>query len=431
MLQICACLQIALAQKELQVSAFSAWDILLRNLEDEDVEPMLESTFSTIIQRWSSFDEAAKTRAKDTLQYLVKQRGRLLRNSIVNLPSLSQFSELVDIETQLNKWRTPTDVSNAFQIFSRRISHDNSGVVAQALVELKAYLKTNQSHLQASAVSEQPDTIIGLLVRSILDTCVNFNGSHPEITGFAAECVGLIGCLDSNRVESVREQREMVLVSNFDDSGETTDFVLFLLEHVIIKAFLSATDTVWQGFLSYVMQELLHKCDFKEIVGPVINGHAKHSDSPVYDKWLKLPLSVQDILTPFLSSKYSLMDNKLPKYNYPIFRPENVASDKVYNIWLRAFALDLLQNPFNNNAMLLYPAFCRAIRIKDTSVASFLLPYVILHVIVLGDDQNRQNIGNELLCVLEYQVPANSKVRKEDIKLCVEVSLQNTVLERM
>ncbi|TVY28597.1 Protein kinase [Lachnellula hyalina] len=418
--QICACLQSAVAQKELQASAFSAWDTLLRNLEDEDVEPMLESTFSTVIQRWTSLDETTRTRAKDTLEYLIHQRGRLIRISIFNLPSLSQFPELEQIEAQLNKWRTPTDVSNAFQIFSRRLGHENPGVVIQALIELKAYLKINQSHLQASAVSEQPDTVVGLLVRSILDTCVNFNGSHNEIAGIAAECIGMIGCLDSNRVESVREQREMILVSNFDDSGETTDFVLFMLEEVIVKAFLSATDTVWQGFLSYVMQELLAKCDFKEMVGPIVAGNEKSADNPLYRKWLKLPLSVQDTLTPFLSSKFSLMESKLPEYQYPIFRPENMVSDKVYNIWLRAFVLDLLQKPFNNNSLLLYPALCRAIRIKDISVASFLLPYVVLHVIILGDDQNRQEIGEELLRVLEYQVPVDSKVRKEDVKLCIE-----------
>jgi len=422
MLQICACLQSALAQKELQVSAFSAWDTMLRNLEDEDVEPMLESTFSTVIQRWSSFDEAARTRARDTLEYLIKHRGRLIRNSIFNLPSLSQFPDLVDIESQLNKWRTPTDVSNAFQIFSRRLGHENPGVVTQALVELKAYLRTNQAHLQSSAVSEQPDTVIGLLVRSILDTCVNFNSSHHDIASLAAECIGLVGCLDSNRVESIREQREMVLVSNFDDSGETTDFVLFILEEVIVKAFLSATDTVWQGFLSYVMQELLAKCDFKDVVGPIVAGSDRSTDTVLYQKWLKLPLSVQDTLTPFLSSKFSLMESKLPEYQYPIFCPENMVSDKVYNIWLRAFVLDLLQKPFNNNSMLLYPALCRAIRIKDISVASFLLPYVVLHVIILGEDQHRQEIGEELLRVLQYRIPANSKVRKEDVKLCIEVS---------
>ncbi|KAG9237915.1 protein kinase-like protein rad3 [Amylocarpus encephaloides] len=411
--QICACLQSALAVEELQASSFSAWRAMLMNLEDDDVEAMMESTFSTIIQSWQSFTEPLKRQAEETLQYLLKNRARLIRNTIVKLPSLAQIPELADVEHQISKWRQPTDISNGFHIFSRRLTHENSGVVVQALFELKEYLQVNQSFLQASGVSEQPDTIVSLLVRSILDTCVRFNGSHDNIATMSAECLGLIGCLDSNRVESVREHRDMVVVSNFEDSDETTDFVLFLLEEVIVKAFLSATDSVLQGFLSYVMQELLLKCDFKEHC-------AKKSDHRVYHKWCALPLNVRNTLTPFLTSKYSLLEREIPKYTYPIFSPESMVSDKIYYLWLRAFVLDLLQKSLNFNSSLIFPPLSRAIRIKDISIASFLLPYVALHVTVLGTDQQRQEIGGELLRVLMYAAEADSKIRREDLKLCIE-----------
>lgn len=395
---------------------------MLTNLEDDDIETMLESTFSTIIQRWNSFDDVTQKRAEETLQYLLKYRARLIRNMIVNLPSLSQFPQLADVEKQLSRLRTPTDVSNAFQIFSRRVSHENSGVVAQALVELKAYLRVHQSFLQASAVSEQPDVVIGLLVRSILDTCVKFNESDRDIAQLSAECIGLIGCLDSNRVESLREHREIVVVSNFRDAAETTDFVLFILEEVIVKAFLSATDTTLQGFLSFVMQELLERCEFREACAPALRNGEKNSNKPLYLKWMKLPSSVQNTLTPFLTSKYFIPQNlEETKTEYPIFRPGNMRPDKLYNSWLRTFVLDLLRKPFSSNADLIFAPLCRAIRIKDISIASFLLPYVVLHVILEGSDQQRQEIGEELLCVLQHQATDESQVRKEDLKLCSEV----------
>lgn len=429
LIQICASLQSALGQRDLQAAAFSAWQTMLMNLEDDDVEVMLESTFSTIIQRWDCFDGKTRKSAEATLQYLLKHRASLLRNTIVNLPSLSEFPALGDVEAQLMKLRTPTDIGNAFSIFTRRLRNENSGVVAQALVELKAYLRLHQSFLQASAVSEQPDTVVGLLVRSILDTCVKFNESNHKIAQLSAQCIGLIGCLDSNRVESVREQREMVMVSNFVDAGETTDFVLFLLEEVIVPAFLSTTDTLLQGFFSYVMQELLEKCDFKEVCEPIIRGGDRGSTDPVYLKWQALPGSVQDTLTPFLSSKYALKDMEKFNYEYPIFRPDTMRSEKLYNTWLRAFVLDLLQKPFNFNTNIIYPPLCRAIRIKDVSVANFLLPYVVLHVIIDGTDQHRKEIGEELLGILMYQAPAESQIRKEDIQLCVEVGRRVKILD--
>lgn len=413
-----------MAQKNLQASAFSAWQTMLTNLEEEDVEMMLESTFSTIIQRWDSFDDTTQQRAQETLQYLLKDRRSCVEFMIPSLPSLSQFPLLADIDQQLEKLRGPIDTAQAFHVFSRRVSHENSGVVSQALVELKAYLQLHQSFLQASAISEQPHIVVGQLVRSILDSCVRFNDSHHDIAQLAAECIGLIGSLDSNRVESIREQHEMVVVSNFSDPGETTDFVLFLLEEVMVKAFLSATDTSLQGFLSFVMQDLLEKCDFRDICGPILrSGRQNEADDEIYRKWLRLPQSVQQTLTPFLTSKYSVSHMAKVETKYPVFRPKTSRSDKMYNSWLKTFVLDLLQKPMNVNAELIFPPLCRAIRIKDLSVASFMLPYVVLHVIIEGNDEQRKEIGGELLAVLEYQGTSDLHVKKEEIKLCSEVKI--------
>jgi serine/threonine-protein kinase ATR len=280
-------------QKDLQDISFSAWQTLLTNLDDEDIELMLESTFSIISQFWNDFEDVTRQRVKSVLLYLLDSRALLIKNAVFNLPSLSQFPQLADIEERLKNLRTPIDEENSFQIFCRRVSHENPGVVAQALVELKAYLHNHQSFLQSSAVSEQPDVVIGLLVRSVLDACVKFNESRLDIALLSAEVLGLIGCLDPNRVESVRERREMVVVSNFIDPGETTDFVLFMLEEVIVKAFLSSTDTGVQGFLSYVMQVLLEKCDFREVCVPILQNDQRGRNHPIWLKWKSLTDSVR------------------------------------------------------------------------------------------------------------------------------------------
>ncbi|EKD14277.1 phosphatidylinositol 3 [Drepanopeziza brunnea f. sp. 'multigermtubi' MB_m1] len=418
--QLCACLQVAFEHPELQACAFSAWESMLRYLGDDDVETMLESTFSLIIQHWKTFNTETRARAEATLQYLNESRGRLIRNMIFNLPSLSGIKELADVERKISRQRTPTDVSNGFLIFKRRLGHEDPGVVAQTLVELKAYLRLNQSFLQTSAVSEQPDLVVGQLVRSILDTCVKYNEWQNDIAVLSAECLGLIGCLDPNRVESVRERREMVVVSNFRDQNEATDFVLYILQEVIVPAFLSAKDPSLQGFFSYVMQELLEKCNFKDVVGDILRTGEKKSTEPLYRKWVALPVRIQEILTPFLTSKYSLAPMEMPKYEYPIFRPDAMPPQKLYNAWLRGFTLDLLQKPFHLCTQLIFPPLCRAIRIKDVSVASFILPYLVLHAIIDGTDKNREDIGAELLSVLEYDIPADSPIRREDMKSCVE-----------
>ena len=418
-----------MATKTLQTSAFSAWDAMVRNLEDDDVEAMLESTFSIILQHWSALDKETQDIAQGTLRYLLKDRKRLIRVSIFNLPSLSRFKELADVNNELQGYRTATDTSNAFSIFSRRLGKENAGVVYQALIELKVYLGDNQAFLQASAVSQQPDSVVGLLVRSILDTCVKFNRSHRNIAQLSAECMGLIGCIDPNRVESVRERREMILISNFQEPGESTDFVLFALQEVLVPAFLSTTDTYLQGFFSFSMQKLLEVVDFRRICGPIIRDGQRDSTDPLYVKWQSLPPTVQDTLTPFLSSRYILGDLNKAKVEYPIFdiiskrHERNEPTERLYGPWLRTFVSDLLSKPFNLHATIIFSALSRAIRIRDTAVAKFLLPYLVVHVVLEGSDQNRDEIKRELLSVLEFKLPDDStSLRRDEWKSCLEVS---------
>jgi len=412
-----------------QQSAFSAWDAMLRNYEDDDVEAMLESTFSIIIQHWEALDRETRTLCRDTIRYLLKHRVRLIRMSIVNLPSLAHLESLEDVDDDIEQFRRPTDTSNALQIFSRRLRNENAGVVQQALTELKSYLFKHQSFVHASAISDQPDPVIALLIRATLDTCIKFNRTQTEIPTLSAECIGLIGCLDPNRVETVREQRDMVVVTNFKESGETTDFVLFTLQHVLVPVFLSTTDTASQGFFSYSMQSLLEVCDFKTVCGPTVKSGQRNASDPLYQRWQALPSDVRNTLTPFLTSKYKVKDLQRPPVEYPIFRAitdgtrSNAPKDRLYGAWLRTFAADLLHKPSTIHAQIIFPALSRAIRIRDTTVAHFLLPYLILHVILEGSDKNREQIGEELLSVLMYRIPVNSRmIRRDEWKSCLEVS---------
>lgn len=389
---------------------------MIKSLDEEDVGPLLETTFSTIILKWGAFDTVSRSHATELITFLLKQRHDIIRGYVDVIPSLDQIPELVDYETELMKIRADIDVRQHYHIFTRRISHEHESVVTQALIELAKYLRQYQSFLQASAISEQPDSVVGELLRSILDACIKFNGGNLEIARLSAECIGLIGCLDSNRVEAVRDRKEVVVVSNFDDPIETTDFVLFLLEELFVKAFLSATNPRTQSFLSYAMQELLEKCDIKEACAAHRKGMEHSPTEPIYLKWLKLPEIVRQTLAPFLKSQYKLMDMIQTKTRYPIFEPT-----KKYNAWLRAFVFDLLKQPHNPNAMIIFAPLCRVIKIEDLSVANFVLPFVVLHGIVLGTEEQREDIRLELLRVLSYEAPPDSHFEQTNVKPCTEV----------
>lgn len=388
---------------------------MLTRMDEADVEAQIETTFFIIGYYWKCFDGATKKKARNLIATLLDRYQRILIDYANRLPSLKHIEELADLSKALDHLRPPLDVRDTFAVFAQRLKHENPGVVEQALVELRAFLEKHQDYLQSSAISGQPDTVVTALTRSLLDCSAKYNGWQTDISRLCAEAIGLIGCLDSNRLETAREQKQFVVVHNFEDASETTDFVAFLLENVLVKAFLSTTDTKFQGFLCYAMQELLERTDFRFTA----TGQGQGVNEAIYRKWLAFSENTREVLTPFLSSRFVVAPMPIQTTEYPIFRPE-----KSYAVWVRAFVLDLLRNGQNLFSQALFEPLCRLIKVKDLAVAEFLLPYVVLHVIVGQEhkDEFRNKVSAELVAVLKHQPPETaSYFEKEDAKLFYQV----------
>ncbi len=406
--------------------SFSCWATLLRNLDGEDVSVLLDTTFFIAGNYWEPFDRPSRNQCQDLMAFLLEKHKSLLKERIAELPSFAHIPELADIETKLKAMRKPLDNRATFLLFAKRLGHENSGVVVQTLAELAAYLQANQGFLQTSAISEQPDRVVTDLARALLDCSAKYNGRQPDVARLCVQCIGLVGCFDSNRLETVREQRQFVVVNNFEDGAETGDFALFILQEVLVKAFLSATDPSFQGFLSYTMQELLDKCDFKasvawqggELEGAEVALRARDAEE-IYKKWLALPDSVREVLTPFMTSRYLIQPIAHKRPQYPVFRP-----GRSYAAWLRSLVVDLLHQGQNAIADMVFEPLSRVIKVNDLAVAEFLLPYLVIHVVVGEEtvDNYRTKVLNEVLAILQHQVADDaSYADRENMKMYYEV----------
>lgn len=393
---------------------------MVTHMDKEDVEAQLEPTFFVIAHHWPVFDAGSRERASGLLRFLMTNYQDVIEAYGAKLPSLGHIEELSEVLSKLDAVRRALDEREQFDIFTQRLKHENPGVVLQTLNELSIYLGEHQGYLQASAVSQQPDMVVTGLMRAVLDCAFKYNGSqgNMDIAGLCADCVGLLGCLDSNRLETMREQKEFVVIQNFADASETTNFVAFLLENVLVKAFLSTTDLRLQGFLSYTMQELLDRCDFKAACQMQAAGRQTDMSAAVYRKWLSLSDSTREALTPFLTSKFLIAPLPHNALAYPVFRP-----GKPYAAWLRSFVLDLLRHGQNLFAQIIFEPLCRVIKVKDVLVPQFLLPHVVLHV-VIGQDSGEftDKVTKELLDILEHS-PSDkaSYTAKEEAKAYYEV----------
>lgn len=391
--------------------------MLLTTLGEEDVEHLINPTFAIIAQHWESFNSTVQERTYQMVSLLLKTHAGMVREMVNVIPSIDKIPLLSKFETELGKLKAQMDHRHQFQAFTARCQEENATVVLRALTELENYLIDHQSFLQASAISEQPDPVIAELVRSLLDACVRFSEGSSEIALLCARCLGLIGCLDPTRIEAVRESRDILVLSNFGKADETIDFVIFFIQEVLVKAFLSATNTRAQTFLGYVIQELLRFCAFDTSV--TYRGGDSQSNAK-YRRWVAIPEVIRNTLTPFLTSQFLLTTAaSLPDCTYPLYNVE-----VSHSTWLRDFVFDLLRKGCGDNAAIMFPIFRRAVRGQDISISSFLLPYAALNVVLGGTEQHRQDIANELLTVLSKTIPENNQRLRENMILCSQVSGQ-------
>ena len=386
---------------------------LLKTLDEDYIAVLIDPTFAILAQHWSSFNLATQQEAHDVIDFLFKSHKELVRDIIETIPSVSSVPLLSKFAGEIERFRTQMDPKRQLEAFCLRCQSENDTVVLRTLSELEQFLINNQSFLLTTSIYEQPDAIIGETVRALLDACVRFKDISNDIALQSAKCLGLIGCIDPTRVETIRVDPEIFVLSNFGYSEEVIEFIMFFLQEVLVKAYLTTTITSRQQLLAFGMQELLKICDFDASM-----TFKRDSDNmDTYKRWISLPESTRNILTPFLTSKYKI--NALvhqPDRVYPIY-----SSDMDYSFWLRTFTMDLLQKGRGTNATMVFDVSKRLVRNQDIAIASFVLPYVMLNVIVEGTEEQRLDIVRELYTVLAQPLAELDQAKREDLVVCSQV----------
>ena len=387
----------------------------MSTLQKDDIESLVDPTFAIIAQHWDTFEPEVQQRAHDMISNLLKSYSDMIREMVNTIPSLGDIPLLSKFESELGKLKAQWDPRHRFQAYVKRCQSENVTVVARAIIELGPYLENHQSFLQTSAVSAKPDPVIGQLVRSLLNACLRFSEDEPAIAVNCAKCLGLIGCLDPTRVEAAEENKEIFMLSNFADVNETIEFLIVFMQEVLVKTFLSTTDSLSQNLLAYVMQELLRSCGFT----PANTIRRDLQPDMLYRKWINIPESTRSTLVPFLTSKFVL--EALPplvECKYPIYSVQ-----VGHSTWLRFFVLDLLGKAQGDNASTVFSLCKRIIRRQDIAIPNFLLPFAALNVILEGPTEQKNEIAQELLHILSLSLPDN-QAERENLIMCSNVRTQ-------
>ncbi|KAF2724888.1 hypothetical protein K431DRAFT_261173 [Polychaeton citri CBS 116435] len=411
--QIRACLQSATDQPHLCENAFHAWLVLLSVLNSEDIAAVIDQVFAVTVQHWDILSPEMQQEIHEAIAKVIREHNSVFRDHVSTLPSLASIPLLSKFAAEFERLKAAESVESLCRAFTRRLLDESNSVSSQAIKELVPFLEEYQDFIHETASSEQPSPVITGLLRALLDTTSKTATDELGMEELFGKCLGLFGCLDANRIDVTNSKHDVLVLSNFDKATEVVDWVCTLLEEVLVKAFRSESNARAQGFLAYVMQELLRFCGFNDAQGLRLRPSQSR---PTLQRWYDIPEPIRITLTPFLSSRYLLTSNVASigsNRGYPGFQV-----DAGHSVWLRGLVFDLMLKAKGDNPKMVFPLLAKLIRGHDISISRFLLPYALLNVVLEGTVAEVEAISEELLAVLKAESQTNSQ--QETIKQCSE-----------
>jgi serine/threonine-protein kinase ATR len=408
--QIRAALQSAMEQPALCEVAFTAWLALLSVLQSEDIARIVDQSFALVLRHWYKLSPELQQTIHDRIGDLVKNHNQVIQANIMTLPSLRSIELLAKYGSEIDRLKSQESVESQCKAFANRLRHESKVVVVQTLHEVVPWLEEKQDFVHEAALSEQPVIVVCELLRALLDATSNCSEDSEEAAELCGKALGIIGCLDPNRLEVTRKKQRVMVLSNFDKAIEVIDWAISLLENVLVKSFRSVSNSRAQGFIAYVIQELLKFCEFSD--GTILTRASQASSAQ--HKWQEMPEHVRITLTPFVKSRYIIASNQTltaPNRTYPSF-----TADTGHSNWLRSLVYDLMWKAKGENAKMVFPLIARIVRGHDLSIANFMLPYCILNVVLGGTVTEFKGVSDEIQAVLGCQ-PTDT-AEQECVKLC-------------
>lgn len=409
--QICACLHAALEDESLCNTAFSAWVQMMSYVGEDEIRERMNQTFAIISRSWNKLNNRMQDEAYHLIERLLQNSEAIVRDIYSTLPSLGSIPIMTKFENDILKLKRQQDERNQIAAFIPRLKDETLIVVEQALQELSVLLRDKHDFVQKSILKEQPETFVPDLTRAILDACVKFSSSSSLLLR-GGQCLGAIGCLDPSKVESIRDKKTFMLLSNFTNADETTGFLMFFMEQVLVKEYVSTSNLREKGYLAWSLQKLLEICALPtDIASRVRVGGMSTKDR----QWFDLSDTTRLVLTPFLTSKF-VSAGKRQKANtsYPFYK-----LGMTHRHWLTEITLDLLNRGSGNNVDIIFDICARLVVYgQSTSIPSFLLPYAAINLLLSGTEKDKQDLLKEIDWVLQQQLTGLDIEQQDQIRFC-------------
>ncbi|EGW32181.1 cell cycle checkpoint protein [Spathaspora passalidarum NRRL Y-27907] len=402
--QISTCLQATLENdsEEFKYLALRCWNELVKRLPSSQLISLIDIIISLIFQKFKTFSDRSRKLSIAILTKIyheIKDSYKSYTLYYLSLPFQDyDFTPLIQFK------KKSLSILDILSEFTRRLETSNEYVVKQALFDLTNYIEKYQHICQSEYFKDVTLTsAITKLIQTILDTSYKFK----KVSSECAKVLGIIGALDSNKFNFKRIKQSLVIIHDFNDYQENTDFLIDFIETKIVKMFWSSNDPSKQLFSAYAMQKFLQVMK--------LTPKILEQDLPEIGTWDRFSDIAKSTLTPLLNSKYVAPNTKYTPIQFPYFK-----LGMKYETWLVDITLNLLNRPTEGDSdkSVIFQTCSMLVRDQDIEICQYVLKYIALSHII--NNTAIEDLKKEFLHLLNVDINGGSPDRIESLRLCCQ-----------
>ncbi|XP_071056684.1 serine/threonine-protein kinase ATR [Onthophagus taurus] len=410
-LKIIAMLRTALSLNYGDYPALSCnvWDSFIRSCEVESLGTQLATIFVSLIPLNDTYPKI-----NEIFRYLIIENEELLKGYISDLFFALDYDIDEEIKFVIKKYSKileSNDFEDQMKVFMKYLTHETDEVKVHALKYLKKIIEENRQKLDNMILGYNG---IKPHIVELLDALMSLSREKEVSVKLAcSECIGELGAIEPSHLPRKYTQAESFIFYI------TEDAFIFNSLNELIRTLQSEKNTTVMDRFALAIQEILKICEI-----------SPNPSSSKHSLWNKFPASHQELIAPFLSSKYTMGQMSDPVNVSPIYGSKLGAN---LQSWIFNWSVSMIMT-INPDKRPLLQVCLPSIK-QDEKLQMHFLPHILLHSLLDGKQKIRKKWHEEFFAVInsmnEHKRISDDLSNLRPLRMSIEsISKSSTVVSQ-
>lgn len=368
--------------RNLQNICLKIWNIFLHIVSTQELGPSLSRIVASLLPLIDTNTEEINA----IYEYLILKNDSLLGVYIPDLYFLEGVPKVkpairqsVARQTDLLKTERG-NISEKLSFLYKQICNENLQVRIYGLKYLANFIAQYRTEINHMILDTIPvDPLIEQIVDELMKGC-RHDDRNMHLA--SAKCLGELGAIDPSYMSS---SFSFMNSSEISLSIHTDDFAIMALTE-LCRAYQFQKDSKYVDNFSLAIQDTLSAFGISPEENKKLNV------------WEALPVRMQQIMKPLLSSCYTGSKRQTKITEHPLF---NSSSCRSYEEWSFAWSCRLIDLVEKEETRQLLNSYKLSMK-RDSNILAIFFPYILLHVLQECQENGKRQVFEEFMAVFNF-----------------------------